>query len=377
MILLSFFVSIIYLLLIASFAFGFDKVSTFKLSDNAAKTTFSIIIPFRNEATHLPDLLKTIETLNYPKHLFEIIFIDDNSEDDSAEIIRKAINSNPFIKTAIRIIQNERTTNSPKKDAITLAIRNAKHDWIITTDADCQLPKFWLDSFDEYIQKNDTICVAAPVTYNGNTSLLSRFQTLDILSLQGATIGGFGIQKPFMCNGANLAYTKAIFNQVHGFEGNTNIASGDDIFLLEKIIQTHPNQLHYLKCEHAIVSTKPQPNWSELIAQRIRWASKTSAYNSRFGKLTGLIVLLMNLYIIIGITLSITGVLNLKTVFYILVIKFSIDFFLIYKSASFFNQKDILKSYIFGFLVYPFFSVYVAFISFFSSYTWKGRTFKK
>jgi len=180
-----------------------------------------------------------------------------------------------------------------------------------------------------------------------------------------------------MCNGANLAYTKAIFNQVHGFEGNTNIASGDDIFLLEKIIQTHPNQLHYLKCEHAIVSTKPQPNWSELIAQRIRWASKTSAYNSRFGKLTGLIVLLMNLYIIIGITLSITGVLNLKTVFYILVIKFSIDFFLIYKSASFFNQKDILKSYIFGFLVYPFFSVYVAFISFFSSYTWKGRTFKK
>jgi len=116
--------------------------------------------PFRNEATHLPDLLKTIETLNYPKHLFEIIFIDDNSEDDSAEIIRKAINSNPFIKTAIRIIQNERTTNSPKKDAITLAIRNAKHDWIITTDADCQLPKFWLDSFDEYIQKNDTICVA-------------------------------------------------------------------------------------------------------------------------------------------------------------------------------------------------------------------------
>jgi len=104
MILLSLFVSIIYLLLIASFAFGFDKVSTFKLSDNAAKTTFSIIIPFRNEATHLPDLLKTIETLNYPKHLFEIIFIDDNSEDDSAEIIRKAINSNPFIKTAIRII---------------------------------------------------------------------------------------------------------------------------------------------------------------------------------------------------------------------------------------------------------------------------------
>lgn len=387
MILFSLIITIIYLLLIGSFIFGFDKVSEFKLEDIPAKTRFSIVIPFRNEAENLPVLLKSIETLNYPKHLFEIIFVDDDSEDDSVEIIQIALKIKPINgvyternrsdQSNIQIIINKRKTNSPKKDAITSAIEKAKYAWIITTDADCQLPQFWLDSFDEYIQKSNAVCIAAPVTYNTDNSFLNRFQILDILSLQGATIGGFGLQKPFLCNGANLAYKKSIFIEVKGFEGNTNIASGDDIFLLEKINKTHPNQLHYLKCEQAIVTTLSQPTWRLLIGQRMRWAAKTSAYNNWFGKLTGLVVMLMNALLLIGLTLSIIGVLNFKILFYILVIKINIDFFLIYKSASFFNQKPILKSYIFGVLIYPFFSVYVACISSFSGYKWKGRHFKK
>ncbi len=385
MILISLIITIIYLLLIGSFIFGFDKVSAFKLEDIPAKTRFSIVIPFRNESENLPDLLKSIEGLNYPKHLFEIIFVDDDSEDDSVEIIKTELRGFDGVYTErsrsaqpdILVINNKRKTNSPKKDAITSAIEKAKYDWIITTDADCTLPKFWLDSFDEYIQKNNAVCIAAPVTYNNHNSFLNRFQILDVLSLQGATIGGFGLNKPFLCNGANLGYKKSTFIEVNGFEGNTNIASGDDIFLLEKIKKTHPKQLHYLKCEQAIVSTNSQPTWSLLIGQRIRWAAKTNAYNNWFGKLTGLIVLLMNALVVIGLVLSIIGVLNFKILLYILVIKINIDFFLIYKSASFFNQKGILKSYIFGVLIYPFFSVYVACISSFSGYKWKGRHFKK
>jgi len=387
MILISLIITIIYLILIGSFIFGFDKIATFKLEDIPSKTNFSIVIPFRNEAEHLPDLLKSIETLNYPKHLFEIIFVDDDSDDDSFEIIKTNLKTRPFngvyaersrsTQLAIVVIQNDRKTNSPKKDAITSAIKKAKHDWIITTDADCTLPQFWLDSFDEYIQKNNAICMAAPVAYNNSHSFLNRFQILDILSLQGATIGGFGINKPFLCNGANLAYKKSIFIEVNGFEGNTSIGSGDDIFLLEKIARKQPKRLHYLKCEQAIIKTQSQPNWADLLSQRVRWAAKTSAYNNWFGKLTGLVVLLMNALIVIVLLLSIIGVLNFKTLFYILFIKFNIDFFLIYKSASFFNQKSILKSYIFGFLLYPFFSVYVTCISSFSGYKWKGRYFRK
>ncbi|MEP5338401.1 MAG: glycosyltransferase [Algibacter sp.] len=375
MILIAFLITIIYSVLIGCFIIGFDKIKSFNLENIKAKTKFTVIIPFRNEADNLPALLQSIEAFEYPKPHFEIIFVDDASIDHSVKTINKWFADNS--QADIQIIKNERKTNSPKKDAITTAINHSKNDWILTTDADCILPQYWLNSFNEYIQKTNTICIAAPVTYNATNTFLSQFQLLDFLSLQGATIGGFGIKKPFLCNGANFGYKKDAFHQLNGFEGNTNIASGDDIFLLEKVLKHDPKQLHYLKSKHAIVTTKPQQSVKTLIAQRLRWASKTSHYNNPFGKITGLIVLLMNAFIIAITIYSFLGFFNIKTLLYILCIKLNIDFLLIYKTALFFNQKAVLKSYLFAMLIYPLFSVYIAFISTFKSYTWKDRSFKK
>lgn len=368
-------VTFIYLILIGSFVYGFDKVMLFHLEGEKSKTTFSIVIPFRNEADNLPHLLQTFKALHYQKQLFEVIFVDDDSEDSSFELIsafKTEYNHQP-----IKIIKNIRTSNSPKKDAITLAINHAKFDWIITTDADCKLPKYWLESFDEYIQKKDPNCIVAPITYNASKSFLKQFQLLDILSLQGATIGGFGINCPFLCNGANFAYKKEMFHKLNGFEGNDKIASGDDIFLLEKAIALNAKQVGYLKCEHAIVSTSPQPTWASLILQRVRWAGKTSAYNNWFGKLTGFTVLLMNALLICSILFLLFGAIKPALLLYIVVIKFSIDFLLIFKAASFLNQKLNFVTYILSFILYPFFCVYVAFISMFSGFKWKGREHKK
>ncbi len=374
MVLISIIITISYLFLIGCFVFGFDKIKLFKLEDIPSKTTFSVIIPFRNEVENLPRLLESINALAYPNHLFEIIFVDDASDDNSADLIMGFLTDT---RNDIKIIKNKRSTHAPKKDAITTAINHSKNKWIVTTDADCILPKYWLDSFDEWIQKTNAKCIAAPVTYKHTSNFLNQFQLLDILSLQGATVGGFGINKPFLCNGANFGYEKVLFQELNGFDGNTDIASGDDIFLLEKVTKTYPEQLHYLKCEKTVVKTQSQPSWNHLIAQRIRWTAKTSAYNNWFGKFTGGIVLLMNGIIISTLLLAIIGVFNFKIWLYILIIKFNIDFFLIYKSASFFNQKAVLRTFIFGFITYPFFSFYVAFSSLFRTYKWKGRTFKK
>ena len=76
-----------------------------------------------------------------------------------------------------------------------------------------------------------------------------------------------------MCNGANFGYRKSLFNTLNGFEGNTNIASGDDIFLLEKFIKQDAQKVHYLKSKKAVVSTNPAKDISVLIQQRLRWAS--------------------------------------------------------------------------------------------------------
>ncbi len=381
MVLIGIIITLAYLCLIGSFVYGFDKVPVFKLKNLSSETGFSIIIPFRNEAENLPNLLQSIASLEYPKHLFEVILIDDDSDDDSVEIIKKILDRIPLkigiTRTDISIIKNVNVSNAPKKDAITTGIQHSKHEWILTTDADCILPKYWLDSFDEYIQTRVCQCIVAPVTYSPKQGFLNRFQLLDILSLQGVTMGGFGIKTPFLCNGANFAYRKNFFKMLQGFDGNTNIASGDDIFLLEKAVKSSPDSVHYLKCEQAIMTTQSQPSWKTLKEQRIRWAAKTSAYKNLFGQLTGLIVLLMNVLIIILILSTLFGSFNMNILVYILMIKFAIDFYLIFKSALFFDQKHVLRSYIFGFMLYPFFSVYIAFIAMFSNYKWKGRNFKK
>ncbi|MEH6534984.1 MAG: glycosyltransferase [Psychroserpens sp.] len=368
-------ITVLYLFLIGSLIYGFDKVQPFKLEDITPKTKFSVVIPFRNEAENLPILIESISTLNYPKSMFEIIFVDDESTDDSAEKINK--NSFDIKSIDISVIKNKRTSKSPKKDAITSAINSAKYDWIVTTDADCLLPKYWLDVFDGYIQKNSPNLLVAPISFGTVSSFFERFQLLDILSLQGASIGGFGIKKPFLCNGANLAYRKDFFKDINGFEGNAHIASGDDIFLLEKAVKHDINKVKYIKSEQVIVQTNPESNFKSLKSQRVRWAAKTSSYKNLFGKFTGLVVLLMNALLVCLPVLYLLQIVNLKTVIYIVFIKFLIDFLLVFKTARYFGQEHYLSSYLFSSLLYPFFSVYIAFISMFKGYKWKGRTHTK
>ena len=215
-------VFLIYILFIGQLIYGFNRMKRFSRKEFTPKTSFSIVVPFRNEKENLPNLLHSISLLNYPKELVEVILVDDDSEE---------VFSVQDLVFSLKVIKNDRKSNSPKKDAIETAIQVAKNDWIITTDADCLIQKDWLTTFDQYIQENEVEMVASGVCYVPKSGFLSAFQNLDFLSLQGATIGSFGIEKPFMCNGANFAYSKHFFKELNGFQGNETIASGDDVFL--------------------------------------------------------------------------------------------------------------------------------------------------
>src|SRR5690606_19685218 len=122
MLVTGFIITLLYVLLIGSLIRGFNKVPFFKPTETAPKTTFTVIVPFRNEAENLPALLKSIQDLKYPTDLFEVILVDDDSNDNSVEVIKKVLDtsrSRHDIRTDISIINNERKTHAPKKDAIT------------------------------------------------------------------------------------------------------------------------------------------------------------------------------------------------------------------------------------------------------------------
>lgn len=363
-----------YVALMFSFFFGFDKVSSFSFSNQKVKTSFSVIIPFRNEAENLPKLLDSIHRLNYPSKHIEFIFVDDESSDDSVQLITKSLHG---YDVRFSIVKNIRTSNSPKKDAIQVAIQRAAHEWIITTDADCMLPKDWLQCYNAYIQKQDVIMIAGPVKYYIEKTFLETLQQVEFHTLQGVTIGSFGIKNPMMCNGANLAYTKTAFFAVHGFEGNNSIASGDDVFLFEKMYQLNAEKVHFLKSKAALVTTLPEKTWKGFIEQRVRWASKSSHYKNSFTKLVGLLVVLGNLTMVISFALTVFQAFPLHFFLIIFLIKTIADVLLHLKFNQFFLKRNKLPRYIINGFVYPFMSIFIVILTIFSGYTWKGRHFMK
>jgi len=364
----------IYVVFISQLIFGFDKVKSFERTNEIPKTTFSIIVPFRNEEKFLGKLLQSISKLNYPTELFEIIMIDDFSEDASVRIYIKWRLENGLIHSTL--LENLRLSNSPKKDAISRAIPIVKNEWIITTDADCMVNKNWLTTLDNYIQKNEPQMVVGAVVYKTKNNWFHHFQQLDLLSLQGTTIASFGIGKPFMCNGANFAYTKKIFEELGGFGGIIKQASGDDVLLLQKALLIHSEKVHYLKNTSFIVKTKPENDLFKLFMQRVRWASKTSDYKNNYAKLLALVVFLMNLSLVLGCVFCVWRSLDFRIVTYIFLIKYSIDYILLYKSNKYLGKEKFIVPLSSSF-IYPFFASLVGIYSLFGSFTWKGRNFSK
>ncbi|MGV9003340.1 glycosyltransferase [Flavobacterium sp.] len=365
----------IYAIFLFQLLLGFGKVKSSNLtSEWIPKTHFTIIVAFRNEAKNLPKLLASLSNLEYPKENIEIIMVDDDSQDISSSIFIQWRMKNNEIDTTL--LENLRLSNSPKKDAILRAMPIAKNPWIITTDADCEVNPKWLASIDALIQKNDFEMIAAPVIYKIKNNWFHHFQQFELLSLQATTIGSFGIGKPFMCNGANFAYTKKIFLELDGFDGNTSIASGDDVFLLQKAISKFPEKVSFLKDQSAIVTTKPENDLFKLVMQRIRWASKSTHYNSFYPKFLASIIFVSNAVLAYAMIAVLFGKFGWKSLLILFTVKYIFDATLILKGNSFFklNQVTIPLT---SAIVYPFFATIVGLLSLFGTFTWKGRNFKK
>ena len=362
-----------YGLLIAAFYVGFMKVKKWQSAGSVPKTTFSIVIPFRNESVNLPALLESLKNLNYPTDLFEIIMIDDESNDDSQSIVYTwRMDHGEFHTT---LIENVRRSNSPKKDAINRAMPIVVNDWIVTTDADCIVPKQWLAILNDYIQLNDVSMIAGPVVYKTSFSFLQHFQQMDLMSLQGATIGAFGLGKGFICNGANFAYTKLLFKSLNGFQGNDGMASGDDVFLLQKAVLKMPEQVHYLKSGETIAVTKPAASWRELFFQRVRWASKATAYDNDFGELVALVVFIANLSLLLLLGFTISGHFDWRNLALLFAGKFVVDFILLLQTNAYLRKGKVIFPLVSS-VLYPFFSVAVALYCLYGKYEWKGRKLK-
>lgn len=363
-----------YVLLMLLYRMGWFGQEDFNTPSSFVPTQkISIIVPARNEEAHIQTLLVSLLAQEYPPALFEIIVVDDHSEDDTVALAMA------FKEERIRCIRLQEVLKGQdagvayKKLALSAGIAQSKGSIILTTDADCTLPSTWLLTIAAGFERYDAAMLAAPVNFIYSDGVVGLFQSLDFMTMQGITVAAHRFNLGGMANGANLAFTRASYDAVHGYIGTTHLASGDDYLLLAKMKKKFPKDIHFIKSKAAIVQTVPQPDWGSFLAQRIRWASKSGKYPD--AKLTAILMFVYAFNVaLLAATVALIFLPDRWTiVLAIWLTKTVIELCFLYPVAAFFNKR---KELIYFPLLQTLHVVYIVaagFLGMAGGYRWKGR----
>lgn len=339
------------------------------------ETTFSIIIPARNEEANIQTCLLSVLQQQYPSALFEVIVINDHSTDQTETIIRSMQQgrSNLQLINLTDHLQGKQL-NAYKKKAIELAIGQSHGNWIVTTDADCTVSPGWLKALDAFIREKQPVFVAAPVMFTNDHSFLSIFQLLDFISLQGITAAAVSAGYHTICNGANIAYKKEVFYEVGQFQGIDQIASGDDMLLMYKIKQKYPDKLGYLYSHESIVTTAPMRDWKNFFNQRIRWASKADKYGDKSLSWILALVYAVNAALLVLLLASPFKENGFSNWLLLVIVKTLIELSFMIPVARFYQHTRALIWFPIMQPLHIFYTVIAGWLGKFGTYQWKGRT---
>ncbi len=295
--------SALYLLMVFYYFVGWLRLKRHPTPDaqSAGKLPFvTVLIPVRNESAHIQSCLQAVFKQTYPKHLFEVIVIDDYSTDPTIRLAREIDEKNLLVLDLQNYLGNPGEYFPNKKKAIALGVKNAKGDLIITTDGDCLVGENWLLAMVSYYQSNEFKLLTGPVLMKPAKLPLEWFQQLDVINMVGITGATIRNGLPTMCNGANMMYAKEVFHSVDGFKGNHDVPTGDDIFLMQKIEAKYPGSIGFVKNYDACVFTRPERSFSGFLAQRVRWVSKSSRFSDLRVALVLYFAYIFNLFIIVA-----------------------------------------------------------------------------
>ena len=374
-ILISFFsfLLIFYLFFLFGISRGLKIVSNKEiLHDNSE--IISVIVPFRNEEQNILTCLKSISSQSISNNRYEIILVDDNSTDDSFKILDHSNKPSNVVLLRSPVKSEDR---AHKKIALQYAIKKAKGEIIITTDADCTHNSAWLETMIKRFDEK-TAFVSGPVQFISDGSVFSEIQKLEFSSLILVGAGLIGKKSPIICNAANLGFRKSVFNEVGGYDDNLLLTSGDDEFLMQKIARTTNYDIKFCFNKAAISFTHPNKDLNQFYQQRKRWASKGFHYVDKFIVMKLILIFLFYL----GLPTQIILGIFVDNIFYVsAILSILLKFISEYKIVQIDSKRLFPKTKSIYFLIAQLFHIPYIVISgisgIFGNYEWKGRAIKR
>lgn len=370
---LFFFIVLVHYLLFLQRIFrGLGNLKTSN-NQNIPREFISVIIPFRNESENILKSLKSIESQLYPIEKYEVIYVNDSSEDNSLELLRSNTK-----KSNIRIVSvpPDFSVNAHKKRAIRYGIENAKGDIIVTTDADCVHDEEWLISL---ILSFDSVTgfVSGPVEFLTDKTMFTNFQKLEFAGLVLCGAGLIGAGHPTICNAANIAYRKKVFDEVGGFKDNMDLSSGDDELLMQKISRDTDFKVKFCIDKSAIVKTSANQSIGDFYQQRKRWASKGLFYSDKSLVLKLILIYAFYLGLIAQLILGFAyNQIFLFSFLISLVLKIIFEFRILYRGKRILHDLNLNYLLIVEIFQIPYIII-TGIVGAFGNYLWKSRRVKR
>lgn len=357
---------ILYIFFLLALLVGWDRAIK---SRSVATKSFdtepliSVIIPARNEEHTIGFLLEDLRQQRYTN--FEVIIADDHSQDKTKEVVQRYLEKD----SRFHLLESQ---GQGKKRALAAGMSISKGAVIVTTDADCHVTIHWLEALSGYFRDGNIKMIFGGVKMYV-TSFFSKLQSLEFASLigSGGAIAGLGM--PTLCNGANLAFRKFVYEEVGGYDGNFNIPSGDDEFLMRKILKRYPHGVKFAPDPQTVVTTSPNKDLGHFLQQRIRWAGKWRHTQSFFGGALAIFIFCFQSATIFLPLFILMQWINPIAALLLWFIKVMLEFFFLLKISRFLGISWSWPAFLFLQFIYPFYTVIIGFTSNFLSFEWKGR----
>jgi cellulose synthase/poly-beta-1,6-N-acetylglucosamine synthase-like glycosyltransferase len=261
-------VQIIYLLVFLV-AFSGDK----RTPTTTSPSSISVIVCAHDEEENLRTLIPVLLAQDHPN--FEVIVVDDRSNDGTYDYLLKATSENPRLRMVT--VRDAPKHMTGKKFALTMGIKAARHDWVLLTDADCRPGSHWISGMNQHIVDNKSIVIGFS-PYEKQEGLLNAFIRFESL-LTAIQYFGFALAgRPYMGVGRNLAYRRKLFLESKGFNDHLDIIGGDDDLFVNQ--HAMPANVALAMGAGVLVHSVPKQTWRELFHQKLRHLSVGKRYKA-------------------------------------------------------------------------------------------------
>ncbi|MBX2976664.1 MAG: glycosyltransferase [Ignavibacteriaceae bacterium] len=298
----------------------------------------SVIIAAKNEENNLNTLAKYLNNQNYLKDFFEVIIVDDNSNDSTFSIANNLADKIDNLK----VIKNYNAILPGKRGALQCGIENSKYDFILITDADCEPDINWITAYSNKFNFGYEFLIGiSPFRrIKGKANLLASFENYKNMILSFSLIK---LGLPYTAAARNIGFTKELFHRINGYYNTIDTLSGDDDLLLREAVKNKAKIGAVTDTESSVYSDAKK-TLSEYMEQRSTLGGRIHVFAKNCPHIWHILNLVSDYSIVLTLIDPLFGFLFLTKIFFTFLIKINFE--------NRFGYKFTLWEFLYGEIVY-------------------------